>query len=95
MVRMSAFGVGNTYKLRSLSVISVSIGHTYPYRAILQCHERNRRIVQVAMRILALDTSQPKSSLFVQKVQKLSGLASNLGRDNPGSSLEVIRQLLL
>lgn len=29
MVRMSAFGVGNAYKLRSVSVISVSI----PYRA--------------------------------------------------------------
>ena len=32
------------------------------------------------------DTSQPKSSLFVQKVQKVSGLGSSLGRDNPGSS---------
>jgi hypothetical protein len=45
------------------------------------------------------DTSQPKSSPFVQKVQNLSGLGSSLGRNNPGSCAneldfeELVRQL--
>ena len=37
------------------------------------------------------DTSQPKSSLFIQKIQNPSGLGSNLGKntDNPGSCVAV------
>ena len=48
------------------------------------CPDTGCRCLKISTKICP-DTSQPKSSLFIQKIQKVSGLGSSLGRDNLGS----------
>ena len=52
------------------------------------CPDYGYRCPKISAKICP-DTSQPKSRVFVQKVQNLSGLGSSLGWDNPGSSLSL------